>query len=89
MNRPSDLAQRQFLAARPNQLWVTDITYCVTWTGFAYVAIVTGCIVGWGVARSMRTDLVLDALGQALWARKGIEGVIHYSDGGSQYLSIR
>jgi len=90
--RPADLVQRQFVATRPNQLWVADITYVATWSGFVYVAFITDvfarCIVGWRVATSMRTDLVLDALEQALWARKGSEGVIHHSDRGSQYLSI-
>jgi transposase InsO family protein len=91
--RPMDLVQRQFIADRPNQLWVADITYVATWGGFAYVAFVTDVfarrIVGWRVARSMRTDLVLDALEQAVWARGGAQGVIHHSDMGSQYLSIR
>ena len=91
--RPADLVQRQFVADRPNQLWVADITYVATWGGFAYVAFVTDVfarrIVGWRVARSMRTDLVLDALEQALWSRRDAEGVIHHSDRGSQYLSIR
>ena len=91
--RPADLVRRQFVADRPNQLWVADITYVATWSGFAYVAFVTDVfarrIVGWRVASSMRTDLVLDALEQALWSRRGAEGVIHHSDRGSQYLSIR
>ena len=91
--RPADLVQRQFVADRPNQLRVADITYVATWSGFAYVAFVTDVfarrIVGWRVARSMRTDLVLDALEQALWSRRDAEGVIHHSDRGSQYLSIR
>jgi putative transposase len=91
--RPADLVQRQFVADRPNQLWVADITHVATWSGFAYVAFVTDVfarrIVGWRVARTMRTDLVLDALEQALWARGGAQGVIHHSDRGSQYLSIR
>jgi transposase InsO family protein len=91
--RPADLVQRQFVAERPDQLWVADITYVATWSGFAYVAFVVDvfsrCIVGWRVSRSMRTDLVLDALEQALWARGGAKGVIHHSDRGSQYLSIR
>jgi transposase InsO family protein len=91
--RPADLVQRHLAAESPNQLWVADITYVATWSGFAYVAFVTDVfsrrIVGWRVARSMRTDLVLDALEQALWARGGAEGVIHHSDMGSQYLSIR
>ena len=91
--RPADLVQRQFTATRPNQLWVADITYVATWTGFVYVAFVTDvfarCIVGWRVANTMRTDLVLDALEQALWSRTGTQGLIHHSDRGSQYLSIR
>jgi len=92
-DRPEDLVLRQFVAERPNQLWVADITFVATWTGLVYVAFVTDVfarrIVGWRVARSMRTDLVLDALEQALWARKNAQGVIHHSDRGSQYLSIR
>ena len=91
--RPADLVQRQFVAEHPDQLWVADITHVATWSGFAYVAFVVDVfarrIVGWRVARSMRTDLVLDALEQALWARGGVQGVIHHSDMGSQYLSIR
>lgn len=90
--RPADLVKRQFIASRPNQLWVADITFVATWGGFIYVAFVTDVfarrIVGWRVSRSMRTDLVLDALEQALWSRRGAEGTIHHSDRGSQYLSI-
>ena len=71
---------------------MAGITYVATWSGFVYVAFVTDVftrrIVGWRVATSMRTDLVLDALEQALWASKGAEGVIHHSDRGGQYLSI-
>ena len=78
---------------RPNQLWVADFTYVATWSGFVYVAFVIDvyarCIVGWRVATSMKTGLVLDALEQALWARKHRQGLIHHSDRGSQYLSIR
>jgi len=85
--------QRQFVATRPNQLWVADITFVATWTGFVYVAFITDVfaryIVGWRVSRSLHTDLVLDALEQALWARRKIKGLIHHSDHGSQYLSIR
>lgn len=92
-DRPADLVQRNFSATGPNQLWVADITYVATWRGFVYVAFVTDVfsrrIVGWRVATSMRTDLVLDALEQAIWARSGAKGVIHHSDRGSQYLSIR
>jgi len=84
---------RQFTATRPNQLWVADITFVATWAGFVYVAFVIDVyarrIVGWRVANSLRTDLVLDALEQALWSRTGTEGLIHHSDRGSQYLSIR
>ena len=91
--RPADLVQRQFTAMRPNQLWVADITYVATWAGFVYVAFVIDVfarrIVGWRVANSMRTDLVLDALEQALWSRTGTEGLVHHSDRGCQYLSIR
>jgi len=91
--RPLDLVNRDFRATRPNQLWVADLTYVATWIGFVYVAFITDVfarrIVGWRVSNSMRTELVLDALEQAIWARKGAEGVIHHSDRGSQYLSIR
>jgi len=91
--RPADLVQRQFHADRPNQLWVADFTYVATWAGVVFVAFVIDVfarrIVGWRVASSMRTDLVLDALEQALWSRTGTEGLVHHSDRGSQYLSIR
>ena len=92
-NHPADLVNRQFKATRPNQLWVADFTFVATWSGFVYVAFIIDVfarrIVGWRVSNSMRTDLVLDALEQAIWARAGVEGVIHHSDRGSQYLSIR
>lgn len=92
-NRPADLVKRQFKATRPNQLWVADFTYVATWTGFVYVAFVIDVfarrVIGWRVARSMQTDLVLDALEQAIWSRQKIDGVVHHSDRGSQYLSIR
>ena len=91
--RPTDKVNRQFAATRPNQLWVADITFVATWIGFVYVAFITDVfaryIVGWRVSRSLRTDLVLDALEQALWARRETAGLIHHSDRGSQYLSIR
>lgn len=92
--RPADLVQRDFHASAPNRLWVADLTYVRTWSGFAYVAfIIDACsraIVGWHVSRSLRTDLVLTALEQALWARKGpFTGLVHHSDRGVQYLSIR
>jgi transposase InsO family protein len=92
-HRPPDLVKRQFTAERPNQLWVADITYVPTWTGFVYLAFVIDVfsrfIFGWRIARTLKTELVLDALEQALWSRTGTEGLIHYSDRGSQYLSIR
>ena len=88
-----DWVQRQFTAARPNQLWVADMTYVPTWSGFVYVAFVVDVysryIVGWRVLKHMQTDLILDALEQALWLRGKPKGVIHHSDRGSQYLSIR
>ena len=92
--RPLDLVQRAFHATRPNQLWVADLTYVATWAGFAYVAFVidvfSRCIVGWRVSRSLRSDITLDAIEQALHARPLSEGpLIHHSDRGVQYLSIR
>lgn len=91
--RPLDLVQRNFTAMRPNQLWVADFAYVATWIGFVFVAFITDAfskmIVGWKVATSMHADLTLDALEQALWARKVNEPLIHHSDRGSQYLSIR
>jgi len=91
--RPPDLVHREFVATRPNQLWVADITYVATWAGFAYVAFVVDVfsrrIVGWRVSSSLKSDLALDALEQALHARPGADGVVHHSDRGSQYTSIR
>jgi putative transposase len=91
--RPLDRVNRQFQASRPNQLWVADFTHVATWTGFVYVAFVIDVfarrIIGWRVARSMHAELVLDALEQALWSRSAVKGVVHHSDRGSQYLSIR
>jgi putative transposase len=91
---PRDHVNRQFVAERPNQLWVSDFTYVSTWQGFVYVAFVIDVyaryIVGWRVSRSMRTDFVLDALEQALYARQpDRNSLIHHSDRGVQYLSIR
>jgi len=90
---PVDRVNRQFQASRPNELWVADFTYVATWTGFVYVAFVIDVfarrILGWRVARSMHAELVLDALEQALWSRSTVKGVVHHSDHGSQYLSIR
>jgi putative transposase len=90
--RPADLVERHFRAPVPNRLWVADLTYVRTWSGFAYVAfIIDACsrfIVGWHTSRSLRTDLVLTE--QALWARRGpFDGLVHHSDRGVQYLSIR
>jgi putative transposase len=91
--RPADLVQRQFQAERPDHLWVADFTYVATWAGVVFVAFVIDVfarrIVGWRVASSMRTDLVLDALEQTLWSRAATEDLVHHSDRGSQYLSIR
>ena len=91
--RPADLVQRQFTADGPNQLWVADLTYVATWTGFAYVAFITDVfsrrIVGWRVSNTLRSDLALDALEQALHARSDLENLVHHSDRGVQYLSIR
>jgi len=93
--RPSDLVTRQFAAVRPNELWVADLTYVATWRGFAYVAFVIDVfarrIVGWRVSSSLRSDLALDALEQALYDRQldGAERLVHHSDRGTQYLSIR
>jgi transposase InsO family protein len=91
--RPADLVQRKFTATRPNQLWVADITFVATWRGVVYVAFVIDvfarCSVGWRVWNSLKTDLVLDALEQALYSRTGTKGLVHHSDRGSQYLSIR
>lgn len=92
---PQDRVNRQFKADRPNQLWVSDFTYVSTWQGFVYVAFVIHVfarrIVGWRLSRSMRTDFVLDAFEQALYARQ-LErnaSLIPHSDRGSQYVSIR
>jgi len=91
--RPADLVQRNFTASRPNQLWVADLTYVATWAGFVYVAFVIDVfsrrIVGWRVSRSLRSDLALDALEQALYARPNTEHLVHHSDRGVQYLSLR
>jgi len=90
--RPADLVARNFTATQPNQLWVADLTYVATWLGFVYVAFVidvfSRAIVGWRASRSLRADLVLDALEQAIHARGDTEGLIHHSDRGKQYLSI-
>jgi len=91
--RPADLVQRNFVATRPNQLWVADLTYVATWAGFVYVAFVIDVfarlIVGWRVSSSLRSDLALDALEQAICSRPQVEELVHHSDHGCQYLSIR
>jgi putative transposase len=92
--RPADLVDRDFSATRPNQLWVADLTYVATWSGFVYVAFIIDAfsrfLVGWQASWSLRTDLALDALEMAIWRRQaGLEGLVHHSDRGGQYLSIR
>jgi putative transposase len=92
---PLDRVNRQFKAARPNQLWVSDFTYVSTWQGWLYVAFVIDVfarrIVGWRVSSAMRTDFVLDALEQALYNRQpgNSDALVHHSDRGAQYVSIR
>ena len=94
--RPGDLLERDFTAAAPDQRWVADITYVATWTGFVYVAFVLDLfsrrVVGWRVSNSLRTDLALDALEQALWQRQrddhDVTGLVHHSDRGVQYVAI-
>jgi putative transposase len=91
--RPADLVQRCFEAERPNQLWIADITYVATWSGFAYASFIIDVyarrIVGWRVWNRLKADLALDALEMAIWSRtEGLDGLVHHSDRGSQYLSI-
>jgi putative transposase len=92
-DRP-DLVDRNFSATCPNQLWVADLTYVRTMSGFIYVALLidvfSRMIVGWQVSRSLHTDLALDAFEQAIWRRdERLEGLVHHSDRGSQYTAIR
>lgn len=92
--RHPDLVSRRFVAERPNQLWVTDLTYVATWAGMVYVCFIVDVfsrsIVGWRVATNMRTDMVLDALEMARWSRgTRLEGLVCHSDAGSQFTSIR
>lgn len=93
--RAPDLVDRQFAATRPNQLWVADFTYVRTWPGFVYAAFVIDVysrfIVGWALTTHMRTDLPLEALEMAIWRRDHamLDGLVHHSDAGSQYTSIR
>jgi putative transposase len=92
--RPADLVERVFSAPAPNRLWVADLTYVWTRTGFVYTAFVidafSRAIVGWRVMASLRAELALDALEMAIWARGSeLPGLVHHSDRGVQYLSIR
>lgn len=95
--RPPDLVERDFTAQRPNQLWVVDFTYVPTWSGMGFTAFVSDVfsrrIVGWRTAERMPTELPLDALEMALWVRQRagqeLDGLVHHSDAGSQYTSIR
>jgi putative transposase len=93
--RPGDLVERRFRAVAPNRLWVADLTYVRTWSGFCFVAFIIDVysrrIVGWRVSTSLRTDLALDALEMAIWARRAddLDGLVHHSDRGVQYLAIR
>jgi putative transposase len=94
-NRPVDLVGRRFRAPAPNRLWVADLTYVKTHSGWVYVAfVVDACsrfVVGWQASRSLRADLALDALEMAFWRRRAmsLKGLVHHSDRGSQYLAIR
>ena len=96
--RPADLVQRQFGPPAPNRLWVADLTYVSTWSGVAYVAFVVDAyarrILGWRVASTMNTAMVLDSIEQAIWTRQregifDLKDVVHHTDRGSQYMSIR
>jgi putative transposase len=93
--RPADLVERDFTAPAPNRLWVADLTYVPTWAGFCYAAFIidaySRCIVGWRVDTTLRASLALDALEMAIWARQdaGLEELVHHSDRGVQYLSVR
>lgn len=96
-DRPADLVERAFVAPTPNRLWVADITYVKTHSGWVYVAFVidvfSRMVVGWQASRSLRSDLALDALEMAVWNRQragtDVSGLVHHSDRGVQYLSIR
>ena len=94
-SRPADLVDRNFTATAPNRLWVADLTYVSTWGGVSYVAFVTDVfsryIVGWKVSTTLRAELALDALEMAIWARRSVDlqGLVHHSDRGVQYLAIR
>jgi putative transposase len=93
--RPADLVAREFKAEAPNRLWVADLTYVSSWSGFVYVALVVDVfsryIVGWRVSASLHAELALDALEMAIWSRRSqtLAGLVHHSDRGVQYLAIR
>jgi putative transposase len=93
--RPADLVDRKFTAQAPNRLWVADLTYVPTWSGFAYTAFLIDAfsryIVGWRVSGSLQAELALDALEMAIWSRRmqDLQGLVHHSDRGVQYLAIR
>ena len=94
-SRPADLVERRFRAAAPNRLWVADLTYVKTHSGWVFVAFIVDVfsryVVGWQASRSLHTELALDALEMAIWARRGeqLAGLVHHSDRGVQYLAIR
>jgi len=87
-----DLVERAFTAQRPDQLWVADITYVPTWSGWLYLAVVLDVwsrrVVGWAMADHLRAELVVDALEMALWTRQPAAGLVHHSDQGCQYTSL-
>ena len=97
LQRPADLVERQFRAPAPNRLWVADLTYVKTFSGWVYVAFILDVysrfIVGWQASRSLRADLALDALEMGLWTRRragrDLSGLVHHSDKGSQYVAVR
>jgi len=95
LHRPSDLVDRHFVASAPNRLWVADLTYVKTHSGWVYVAFITDvfsrAIVGWQISTSLRSDLAIDALEMAIYARNAhdLSGLVHHSDRGVQYLGIR
>ena len=97
LERPSDLVDRDFRAPAPNRLWVADLTYVKTHAGWVYVAFIIDVysrfVVGWQTSTSLRSDLALDALEMAMWNRRraghDLDGLVHHSDRGVQYLSIR
>jgi transposase InsO family protein len=97
LDRPADLVARQFRAPAPNRLWVADLTYVKTHSGWVYVAFIldvfSRMVVGWQASRSLRSDLAIDALEMAIFNRQrtgaDLSELIHHSDRGVQYLSVR